>query len=543
MKSGMDPDKPTSTCHVEVADPAAKPTDHRSTPGTIKLFEEDGDVILIPTPTTDPRDPLNLPSWRKIVLVVNVSVFAATATLMASSFGAILPQVQASYGGDPRTNDLVTYPALFIGLGNFIFVPVAHAVGRRPIYLFSLVLLVACCVWCAFSKSLTSHISGRNIMSLAAGQAEALCPIMVQEVYYLHERGSKIAWFCAAQVLGTACLTVASSYLAANLGWRWWYGIFGIINGLCLISAAIIVPETRFHRSRASISNAADGNSDHGGAVAENTSITVRRRPPIDYENYPARTFAYDVALFHNKPRWQDAIECWRQMIQVILFPNILWLVLCSGAFLGIFVIFGAVFAGVLLQPPYSFKAEYLGFVFAGQVVVSMVVVPAQGYLSDYIVKVLSKKNKGITEPEYRLIPLILPFVVGIIATVIFGQACQHPYNWHWSAVVVTFNAEFFGFVGMVVASFTFAIDSYPARSDAILVVLCFARGVISFGISYGSLGFIQRVGYGGAFTICASILAVLGALGIPVFIFGKKLRQITQPWATNKKSQQEAVL
>lgn len=176
----MDPDKPISTCHVEDTAPAAESTDHRPAPGTIKLFEDDGEVILIPTPTTDPRDPLNLPSWRKIVLVVNVSVFAATATLMASSFGAILPQVQASYGGDPRTHDLVTYPALFIGIGNFIFVPVAHAVGRRPIYLFSLVLLVACCIWCAFSKSLTSHIAGRNIMSLAAGQAEALCPIMVQ---------------------------------------------------------------------------------------------------------------------------------------------------------------------------------------------------------------------------------------------------------------------------------------------------------------------------------------------------------------------------
>ncbi|KAI8651849.1 MFS domain-containing protein [Fusarium sp. Ph1] len=535
MASGMDPDKPISTCHVEDTAPAAESTDHRPAPGTIKLFEDDGDVILIPTPTTDPRDPLNLPSWRKIVLVVNVSVFAATATLMASSFGAILPQVQASYGGDPRTHDLVTYPALFIGIGNFIFVPVAHAVGRRPIYLFSLVLLVACCIWCAFSKSLTSHIAGRNIMSLAAGQAEALCPIMVQEVYYLHERGSKIAWFCAAQVLGTACLTVASSYLAANLGWRWWYGIFGIINGLCLVSAAIIVPETRFARSKASIISPTDGSSKPGENAAEHATVTASRRPPIDYENYPARTFAYDVALFHNKPRWQDAIECWKQMIQVILFPNILWLVLCSGAFLGIFVIFGAVFAGVLLQPPYEFKAEYLGFVFAGQVVVSMVVVPAQGYLSDYVVKTLSKRNKGVTEPEYRLIPLILPFVVGIISTVIFGQACKHPYDWHWSAIVVTFNSEFFGFVGIVVASFTFAIDSYPARSDAILVVLCFARGVISFGLSYGSLEFIERVGYDGAFNICAIILGVLGILGIPVYIFGKKVRQMTQPWATGK--------
>ncbi|CAH0054428.1 unnamed protein product [Clonostachys solani] len=528
----MDADKPTGAVHIEHAPPATS-HQNRTAPGDVKLFEDDGDVILIPTPTTDPRDPLNLPSWRKIMLVANVSVFAATATLMASSFGAILPTVQQSYPGDSRTNDLVTYPALFIGLGNFIFVPIAHAVGRRPIYLFSLILLVAGCIWCAFSKSLTSHIAGRNIMSLAAGQAEALCPIMVQEVYYLHERGSKIAWFCAAQVLGTATLTVASSYLASNLGWRWWYGIFAIINGACLLMAAFAVPETRFHRLKASLINPDDASGKPGDN--EPPAVTARKRPPIDYENYPSRTFSYDVALFHHRPRWQDAINCWKQMVQVILFPDILWLVFCSGMFLGIFVIFGAVFASVLLHPPYNFKPEYLGFVFSGQVVVSMVVVPAQGYLSDYVVKLLSRRNSGIARPEYRLVPLALPFVVGIISTVIFGQACQYPYEWPWSAIVVTFNAEFFGFVGIVVASFTYAMDSYPGRTDAILVVLCFARGVISFGVSYGALDFVHKVGHDGAFNICAIILGVLSAIGIAVFFFGKRIRQWTEPWATDK--------
>lgn len=74
-----------------------------------------------------------------------------------------------------------------------------------------------------------------------------------------------------------------------------------------------------------------------------------------------------------------------RQIFQVVVFPNVLWLVLCSGAFLGVFVMCGAVFAGVLIQAPYNFECEYIGFVFAGQIVVSMVVVPAQGYLSGWL--------------------------------------------------------------------------------------------------------------------------------------------------------------
>lgn len=216
--------------------------------GSTQLIDHD-EVVLIPTPSADPRDPLNLPKWRKVLIVMNVSLFAATATLMASSFGAILPTIYEEYHGDPKVNDLVTFPALFIGLGNFIFVPIAHSVGRRPVYLFSLVMLTVCCVWAACSKSLNSHIAARDILGLAAGQAEALCPIMVQEIYFLHQRANKIAWFCGLQTLGTAALTIASSYLANNIGWRWWYGCFGIINGVVLVIAFFTVVETSFDRS------------------------------------------------------------------------------------------------------------------------------------------------------------------------------------------------------------------------------------------------------------------------------------------------------
>lgn len=99
-------------------------------------------------------------------------------------------------------------------------------------------------------------------------------------------------------------------------------------------------------------------------------------------------------------------------MFQVVVFPNVFWLILCSGAFLGIFVMFGAVFAGVLVQPPYNFKYEYIGFVFAGQIVVSMVVVPAQGYLSDWLVKFCGKRNGGMVEVREKYVTPSVSFEI-----------------------------------------------------------------------------------------------------------------------------------
>lgn len=57
--------------------------------GSTKLYDEAGEIILIPTPTPDPKglftliifddiansvlDPLNLPQWRKIVMIVSLA--------------------------------------------------------------------------------------------------------------------------------------------------------------------------------------------------------------------------------------------------------------------------------------------------------------------------------------------------------------------------------------------------------------------------------------------------------------------------------------
>lgn len=107
---------------------------------------------------------------------------------MTSGISAILPLIKDSYDNDPRANDLATWPAFFMGVGNLLAIPVAHAVGRRPVYLLSTIVLSMGCLWCACSKSLGSHIAGRDIMSIAAGQAEALCPIIVQVYTALESR-------------------------------------------------------------------------------------------------------------------------------------------------------------------------------------------------------------------------------------------------------------------------------------------------------------------------------------------------------------------
>lgn len=100
--------------------------------------------------------------------------------MWTSGMGAILTTIDSYYDYNPRTNDLMTYPTLFMGIGNLLAMPIAMAVGRRPVFLASILILTVGAIWCAASQSLGSHTAGRDILSLAAGQSEALCPLIIQ---------------------------------------------------------------------------------------------------------------------------------------------------------------------------------------------------------------------------------------------------------------------------------------------------------------------------------------------------------------------------
>ncbi|KAL3464902.1 major facilitator superfamily domain-containing protein [Aspergillus heterothallicus] len=495
--------------------------------GTLKLVDGE-EIILVPAPTRDPRDPLNLPDWRKWLMLIIVALYGMTGNLLASGIGVLVPQLQEYYHGDSRVNDLVTYPALFMGIGNLIAVPFADAIGRRPVYLFSNIVLIAGGIWCSYSDSLGSHIGGRDFMALAAGQSEALCVMIAEETFFLHQRGSRIAWFCSLQTLGTALFIIASSYLTESLGWRWWYGIFTIISAATFVLSILFVAETKYDRPL----NSFFGFDPQGNTIKE-SEFRSRR---LDYDTYPDRTFWHDLRPWgHVSAKWREVPKFWLSLGQLSLFPGVLYFIILSGVLLGTYIVMTAVFAQVLISPPYSFDPHNLGFVMGGQAVVAFVVQPLAGYLSDFVLKFWAKRNDGFTEPESRLIPAVIPLVVGIISCVIYGQACQFPEDWAWPGVVVPLNALFYSFVSIVVLSFVYTMDCYPQRGHVAMVALCAGRGFISFGISFGTTAFFHELGYNGALNVCAIVIGVLFGLGIVLYFTGKYIRRFTQKWATDE--------
>ncbi|PWY67011.1 MFS transporter [Aspergillus eucalypticola CBS 122712] len=505
------------------------------------MVKVDGEEVVDPLerdePLTKPvRNPLNYPQWQKWVITFVLGLFSVLGVLMTSGMGPFVTLMQSYYDYNPHTDDLMTYPTLFMGIGNVIAMPLAMAIGRRPVFLASALVLTVGSIWCAASTSLSSHIAGRDVLSLAAGQSEALCPLIIQEIHFVHERSSRLAWFSAIQSIGTAALTIATSYLVSSLGWRWWYGVFSIASGLVFISAFTLVPESRYDRP----TDAFEGevHVHHNGEEQVIVHATNKNRVPLDFINYKARTWKHTLAIMHPPANWKEALTCYKQMGQCILFPNILWVVLMNSVSLGIYVIGVTEYSSVLGAPPYNYPTTSLGLVQGGQIVVAMIMVPVLGYGGDQLYKLVARRREsGTVESEIRLIPMLLPIIVLLISCVIFGRAASHPTEWSPWAITTTFSGIYFAYIGIILSGYTYSLDSYAERAAPILVLICAIRGFISFGISFGVTKFITEQGFQGALNICAIIAGVVSALGIPIFFFGWWIRRVTMKYAVDGRT------
>lgn len=101
--------------------------------------------------------------------------------------------------------------------------PLAMSIGRRPVYLLSCVILVVAAMGAAYVKTYNQHLAVRMVLGLAAGQSEALVPMMIQEIHFLHERSTFLMWQSAIQTIISAVYIIFASPIAGKIGPGSWY--------------------------------------------------------------------------------------------------------------------------------------------------------------------------------------------------------------------------------------------------------------------------------------------------------------------------------
>jgi hypothetical protein len=111
-------------------------------------------------------------------------------------------------------------------------------------------------------------------------------------------------------------------------------------------------------------------------------------------------------------------------------------------------VFIGIVLAAIFLAPPLYFSATDVGYLYTSAFVGALLGFVFCGLLADWSAKWLMKRNRGVFEPEFRLVLVVPQLVVGCMGIFVFGWTTGDIYRY-----VFLFSFFFFFVASSVIAT------------------------------------------------------------------------------------------
>lgn len=183
----------------------------------------------------------------------------------------------------------------------------------------------------------------------------------------------------------------------------------------------------------------------------------------------------------------------------------------------------GVVLAAVMLGPPLFFTEVETGYMYTGAFVGALIGFVFAGLLADSAPALLTRLNRGIYEPEFRLPALVAPqLVLGCAGLYGFGiTAADIPrYGWFWPAFF--FALEVAGMVLGAVASALYVVDAHRDVAVEAFTCLLVFKNVFSFGLTWKGYDWIVAGGVRRVFVAVASVQVGVCALTVLMYVFGK---------------------
>lgn len=120
--------------------------------------------------------------------------------------------------------------------------------------------------------------------------------------------------------------------------------------------------------------------------------------------------------------------------------------------------------SGTFTVAPYGWDIGGLGLLSISGFIGAVLAFFAGGKLIDIISIRLTKQNNGKREPEFRLLAIAIPAVIGPMGVLIFGLCIVHKAPWIGAAV--GYGMQGFGLTAVANVAITYAVDSYQPVSS-----------------------------------------------------------------------------
>ncbi|KAI2463288.1 major facilitator superfamily domain-containing protein [Annulohypoxylon bovei var. microspora] len=448
-------------------------------------------LALVPQPSKFRDDPLNWPIWMKWLVLLQVSFLAMLGPFNSSVVNPALVPLAVLFKVPLGSAPLQTTTAIIsVGVAPLFFTPLANIYGRRPIYLLSTLIGIAATIGSGVATTWPGLIVGRVFSGIGTGAGMALGAATVNDMFFLHERGTKMGIWTVFLTNGAHVGPIIGGYLAQKAGVRWCYYLPAIVNSVAFVVMFFALPETLFSRSK------------------ENLASHKERTYPQMLFNFSRNT------LLDRNIHLRDLVR----PFEMLKYPSVLLTFIYYIVSFSFSSILPAVTVAILFTNTYHFQSGAIGLMLGLPLLIgSMLGEIMSGPFSDWIMHRYTKRHGGKRKPEARLPASLGSMLLCPAGIIIYGVCLQR--KTHWMGPVMGMAIASFGLQLVTTVSYTYCSDCYKPQSAEIGSLYNFGRQTFAFPMGFYALPFANRIGIQWAW-ITLALITALTSLGIVVLIF-----------------------
>ncbi|EXJ78904.1 hypothetical protein A1O3_08404 [Capronia epimyces CBS 606.96] len=511
--------------------------EHRASPGTVTLVDITGsieakhssnrkDIVLNPTPSADPNDPLNWSLHRKwratLCALLYTWCVCVSSSACYSVFGPIYEQSGISF---TKLNEGTGYMYLLFGWALLLWIPLALSYGRRGVYLTSLLGTSMMNIWAGYAADNPKWIATRILIGFFGAPSEALAEVTMTDLWFTHERGTYMGLYVIA-LYGGQLGAVPAGFINDSWGWPWVLFWCAILNAIGFLVCFFFMEETMYHRP-APVTTTSEYPTTTQETLTDKKNPDTETGAATDFSSetaYPVKSYWQKLAPFVGRNgRPTNFLQLVYRPFLMMRFPVVIFAGFIYGCYLCWFALVNAVVSIFFAGAPYNFAASIVGLTYIAELLGTYTAGFCAGKLADMLSIHLARRNGGIMEPEFRLWLYGVGCILTPLGLLLFGVGDAHGLSW----VALAFGMAMIGFVGPACGALavSYVFDCYRELGGEVIIAVILIRNTMNFGFNYGVTPWLDHNGPQNMFIIAAVLALVTTASFLIMTTWGKRMR------------------